>query len=321
MRLTKDDERARRLCSLALEFMNAEAPLSSSEVARAFYPGLAQDSFRRAFARDRNTLAICGVVISEVPSAGSESAWRVNEELSFAQGAELEPLEAAALEVACQPLLESASFPLADDLRLALAKLTRAFAEASVVPAKAQPEGRVFRALRSCLVEGHAAQVSYTNAQGETTERVIAPYGFFELRGVRYLVAGRLDEQNRPVEGGERTYRVDRFLRATELERVAVSVPQDFAIEDWRRLPFQIGANQEELRFEVSASRLDDVRRAAGAQGAFERDGDKTVWSVRASSLPAAASWAVAMGLRPLSPAGLVDAWRALLEGAIEHVG
>ena len=319
MRLTKDDERARRICSLALEFMNAAAPLDSSQVARAFYPGLSADSFRRAFSRDREALAACGVVVVEQPRPGRESSWAVDEARSWAQGAELEPLEAAALDVACQPLLESASFPLADDLRLALAKLTRAFAEASAPAAAGAPETREFRALRACLVEGCAARVAYTDARGASTERTIAPYGLFELRGERYLVAGRLDETGRPVEGGERTYRVDRFSSVTALPDVPASVPPDFAVEDWRRLPFQIGPERAVAAFEVPAGHEAELRRTAGAQGSFRRDGEKTVWSVSTSSLEGAASWAVAMGLRPLSPKGLVTAWHQVLEGAAGH--
>ena len=321
MRLTKDDERARRICSLALEFMNAKAPLASSEVARAFYPGLAPDSFRRAFARDRAALAACGVIVVDKPAAGSESSWSVDERRSFAQGAELEPLEAAALDVACQPLLESSSFPLAEDLRLALAKLTRAFAEASVVSAKTQPESRAFQTLRSCLMGSRAAHVTYTNAQGVTAERTIAPYGFFELRGTRYLVAGRIDDHGGVVEGGERTYRVDRFVSASPAPDVTVDVPRDFSIEDWRRLPFQLGPTQETARFEVPAEREADLRRAAGPHGSYQTNGEKTVWSVPASSLDDAASWAVAMGIRPLSPQPLVDAWKGVLEGVTSHVG
>lgn len=320
MRLTRDDERARRICSLALEFMNARAPLASSEVARSFYPGLSPDSFRRAFSRDRTALAACGVMVRELPVSGGESSWAVDEEGSYAQGAELEPLEAAALDVACQPLLESSSFPLAGDLRLALAKLTRAFAEASAVSAPPRPEGRAFRELRSCLVGGHAAQATYTDAQGTTTERTIAPYGLFELRGVRYLVAGRLDEQGLPIEGGERTYRVDRFASVRPLPSVPAPVPPDFCVEDWRRLPFQIGPSRALARFEVPAGREEDLERAAGSQGTVGQEGGRTVWSVSVSDMDAAASWAVAMGLRPVSPDELVGSWRRLLEGVADSV-
>ena len=109
MRLTRDDERARRICSLALDFMNSSSPLRSSEIARAHYPGLSADSFRRAFSRDRSVLASCGVVVVERRVPGEESLWEADRARSFARGAELSATEAATLELACRPLPQKAS--------------------------------------------------------------------------------------------------------------------------------------------------------------------------------------------------------------------
>lgn len=318
MRLTRDDERARRICSLALEFMNAESPVPSSTIARAFYPDLSPDSFRRAFLRDREALAACGVVIDELPQSGSESLWSLDES-QLAGGAELEPIEAAALDVACAPLLGDPAFPLSGELRMALAKLTRAFAEASVVPAGSGDESRAFLTLRSCLMAGHAALVTYTDAVGNVSERTIAPYCLFELRGSRYLVAGRLGPNGEAVEGGTRTYRVDRVGSAKELPAISFEVTQDFSVDDWRRLPFQIGKTVAEATFEVPAAREGDLRRASMGHGSLVSQGEKYLWTVDASDLGVAASWAVAQGIRPVSPEGLVSAWRDVLEGVIAN--
>lgn len=298
--------------------MNAESPVPSSELARDFYPGLAPESFRRAFSRDRAALAACGVTVEEVRAASGESSWRADDG-SFVGGAELEPREAAALDVACQPLLDDPAFPLSDDLRLALAKLTRAFAEvgAGVAAGPAAVEGRAFTELRHCLLAGCAARVCYQDARGHASERVIAPYGLFELRGHRYLVAGRLDNQGGVVGGGERTYRTDRVLQAEALPAVPVDVPPDFSPRDWRRLPFQIGDPVVDARFLVPPERMTDVRRAAGSQGSFAQDGKRNLWTVEVADLSAAASWAAAQGIRPLAPEGLVRAWESLLEGVL----
>ena len=319
MRITKDDERARRVCSLALAFMNAGAPIPSSDVAREFYPDLSADSFRRAFSRDREVLAACGVIVAELPSAGGESSWAVDEASTYPEGAEVGAADAAALELACQPLIEDPSFPLADDLRFSLAKLTRAFADASPLRAVERGDSRALPPLREALARGRAASISYRDARGAESQRIIAPYGFFGLRGELYLVAGRLRDDGSVVEGGTRTYRVDRVLRAGVLEGVAASVPDDFSVEDWRRLPFQMGESAERCLLEVPEGRLEDVRQAAGGRGRlFPRDG-RMLWEVDASSLDDAASWAVAEGLVPLDPPGLVTAWRSLLEGVLDH--
>lgn len=321
MELTRDDERARRICSLALEFMNARAPLTSSSVARAFYPKLAPNSFHKAFARDRAMLADCGVLVEERTSAGEESSWEVNEERSFAQGAELGAVEAMTLELACRPLLTEGSFPFAGELRFALAKLNRAFAESvGGEGGHAAGESRQLAALRTCLVTRHAASATYVDAHGHESERVIAPYGFFDLRGVLYLVAGRIDVPVTDAKGTMRTYRVDRFSRVKEDTRTTFEVPPDFNVDDWRLLPFQIGNVITDATFEVPPAREEEVRRASLGHGHFERRQETLVWHVEASSLADAASWAVAQGIRPLSPPGLVDAWRAVLEGALAHV-
>ena len=318
MRLTRDDERARRICSLALEFMNARGPVSSSAIARAFYPTLSADSFRRAFSRDRETLAACGIVVEECMRTDEGSSWRMREDL-FATGVELEPLEAATLEVACAPLLGDASFPLADDLRLALAKISRSFAETSVVSVPRQEESRAFSTLRTCLMNAHAAQVSYVDAQGRQSDRTIVPYGLFELRGRRYLVADGIDAATLQTKDELRVYRIDRFLAAEELTKTTYRVPEDFSVEDWRRLPFQIGGEKTDVTFLVPAEREQDVRRASLGQGSFVKKDGGLHWSVGACSIDEAASWAVAEGIVPVFPEALVNAWTAKLEGVVSH--
>ena len=321
MRLTKDDERARRIGSLALEFMNAAGPLPSSEIARHFYPALSPESFRRAFSRDREALLTCGIVVVERRRPGEESSWEVDEEASFPQGAALAPLEAAALEISCQPLLDDPTFPFARDLRIALAKLTRSFAEGLVVaPARPDSETRTTATLRECLMAHHAARIAYTDARGRESERLIAPYGFFSLGEALYLVAAQLDEKGAPLEGHTRTYRADRVRAASPVPAVPVEVPEDFCVDDWRRLPFQMGAARVPCTFLVPAERQDDVGRITRGQGALEPAEGGLVWEVGACDLTAAARWAVAQGIVPQAPPELVDATRTILEEVIGDV-
>lgn len=328
MRLTKDDERARRLCSLALEFMNAPGPVASSQLARAFYPDVEPQSFRRAFARDREALAACGIYVVEHDAGRDESTWSANADASFAQGVELAPADAAVLDVACRPLLEDADFALAGELRLALAKLDRAFAEAPLGDAAGErPEGKVLATLRGCLLAKHAAEVTYCDAAGNESVRTVAPYGFFGLRGATYLVADLVDEKG-VSQHRVRTYRLDRMAKARELPRLTYSVPPSFDVADYLKLPFQMGPEVAQARFAVPAGRAEALRVAAGAQGAFEpaggglsEDGEKDalVWTVGVSSYRAAASWAVAQGIRPLEPAELVGAWHEVLKGVLAN--
>lgn len=322
VRLTRDDDRARRICSLALDFMNASSPLRSSEIARAHYPGLSADSFRRAFSRDRSVLAACGVVVAERRVPGEDSLWEADHARSFARGAELSATEAAALELACRPLADDPTFPLADDLRLALAKVSRAFSETLAVGrARDLAPSRILETLCACLTDQTAALATYVDARGRASERTLAPYGFFGLRGNLYLVAARVSDDGSTCENQTRTYRIDRFTAAKALKGTSFSIPEDFSVADWRRLPFQMGATACEARFLVDGDRLEEVRRAAGSQSSFEQVGSGAVWAVDVSDVSAAASWAVAMGIRPIAPEPLVAAWRGILEGVTHDVG
>ena len=321
MELTRDDERARRICSLALDFMNATGPLSSSDIARTHYPELSSDSFRRAFSRDREMLAACGVVVRDRKGPSGESLWEADDERSFARGAELSPTDAAALEVSCRPLVEDPSFPLADSLRYALAKLARTFSE-SLAAGRFGGGGssRELVALRRCLTESTLARVSYVDARGEASERVIAPYAFFGLRGALYLVAARATEKGEVEAGSERTYRVDRFARVEPVPASSYEIPRDFSVEDFRRLPFQMGPSVAEAVFVVPGEHEEALRRKAGAQGSFLKRGDATLWKVPVSDVSAAASWAISAGIVPREPAELVGSWRGILKGAADGI-
>ena len=88
-------------------------------------------------------------------------------------------------------------------------------------------------------------------------------------------------------------------------------------MDDYRRLPFQMGPCSSTAVFEVPKGRKDEVRRRAGAQGSFSQRDDKDVWSVPFSDVSAAASWAIYAGITPIEPPQLVSAWCKPLEGAI----
>lgn len=318
MRVTRDDERARRICALALAFMSSPAPVSSTDVAERFYPDLSADSFRRSFSRDRSLLAACGVHVAARGRRGGQTLWAADERRSFAGELHVSPSDAAALEVACQPLLDDPEFPLAQDLRYALAKLTRTFAFPTPPRSGSRPEDpAALPVLRDALVRGRAVEMTYTTASGRTSPRRVSPYGIFAIGGASYLVAAKLDETGAPVEGETRTWRVDRASGARVLEDVEVLVPGDFSLADWRRLPFQLGAPVATCTFRVPGDRERDLRRETRGAGELREDGGRLLWTVGAADLPAAAAWAVAMGVEPVEPPELVSAWRGTLEGVL----
>ena len=318
--LNDDDEKARRILSLALEFMNTGQAISSTRIAQDIYPGLSPDSFRKAFARDRKNLCDFGFVHESKRGPGEEACWSADIERSFAQGADLDVKDALVMDIACQPILGDPEFPLRDELRFALAKIDTAFGDIAY-PAgpRVLRDDRILSVLRSCAHVCHAAHMTYTDAAGKQSERVVAPYGFYGMRGSLYMVAP-LVSGGSVVDGSVRVYNVSRVDAASEEPKTRFSVPQDFSVDDYRRLPFQFGPTTCVATFEAPASSIQEVEGLSFGRGRCVTDGNAVVWTVDVSDVGDAASWAIASGVRPTAPRELVDEWRTRLEKVSAHV-
>ena len=313
--LNSDDTQARRVLSLAVEFMNARGPVPTSTIDR-YYPDLSPESRNRAFHRDRESLALCGIIVERVSMPDGTTMWKVDERHSFVEGSTLSEMEAFILDVACLPLVNDPEFTFRDELRIALAKIDHAFSGSQVakVSATSTRDDRDLATLRSCMTKGCAARITYTRVDGETSTRVIAPYGFFGLRGKNYMVAPRVDQNGKPEPDSMRTYLIDRVGSAKELDRIRFEVPEDFDIADWRKLPFQMGPTVCTCEFLVPDGMLGELRRESLGQGELDPCQAGHLWRVEASNVRDAAAWAIAYGIRPLAPEELVGAWRSALE-------
>ncbi|WP_322152633.1 WYL domain-containing protein [Paratractidigestivibacter sp.] len=312
-----DERRGKRVATLGVFFANAGGPVSTSMVDERFYADLGDENRRKTFKRDRDLLAEAGIVIREagtqpVSGGGSEKLWEADAEASFASETELEPLEAIGLDIACQPLLEDPGFVFSRALRRALAKIDRTFGDPDQAVAANTPQvDAVTEVISDCIESGVAAHISYRDANGAQSERLFAPLGTFSLRGRGYAVGDMVEEG-----GARRTLRLDRILGA---ERTATryDAPVGFDINEYRRLPFQIGEARFDAVFEVPTEREADLRRAAIGKGKFAQLDGRLTWRVDGVDEKAAAAWAVAQGIRPLSPQAVVDAWKRCLEGVL----
>ena len=315
-----DDEQARRILSLALEFMNSRQAVSSTRIAQDIYPGLTPDSFRKAFLRDRKSLEDIGITLESERRAGGEAYWTADDTASFAEGTGLGVEDALVIDLACQPLLGDPEFPLRDELRFALAKIDTAFGDVSYPAGQGVlHDDKIVSTLRSCARSCHAVRMTYTDAAGRSSERTIAPYGFYGIRGSLYLVAPRVEE-GVVVNGSTRVYNVARVSGVREVTSVSFSVPSDFSIESYRQLPFQLGPVACEATFEVPVVEISEIERLSMGRGRFSMGEKDVTWTVDASNVGDAASWAIANGLRPIAPKELVDEGSARLEGAIARV-
>lgn len=290
---TTDEVVARRILSLAISLTNARRPRTTGELRRDFYPDLADGAFRKAFRRDRERLGVAGIVLKEAGKRDKETCWEIDEEASFVIEDALTPDDALALDFLLLPVASDPTFPFARDLRHALAKIDRGFdgTSTATLPPEARTRNNFLTRIEDCLARRCACRITYERADGSSTTRIVAPYGLFSLNEETYLVAARVDEEGNHEH--PHTYNLARVHTMRELPRTTYAIPVDFSVDDFRRLPFQLGETRFVATFEDPTTRTQRVEEVADAG--------------------AAAAWAIAEGLVPVSPASLHDLWRRRL--------
>lgn len=318
-KMTKDDLRATRVLALAVKFFGSSTPIATSDIHQELYPGLDIKSFNRQFLRDRDLLATLGIVIRPV-SESVETMWCVDEASSYIQGEDLSASDARMLYILCYDMAFDQAFPYRDELRIALAKISRMYRGTVIaMNDKTSASGhKLLSALVFCMSARHLAEVTYTNAQGSTRKRTLALLGSFGLRDNTYFIASTAHQDGTFVPKTIKTYRLDRFSQVRELPKVTYQIPPDFSVSDYERLPFQMGDSCGLARFRVTEdadaqiTRIMELHGSAG-DGSLEQG---LVWEVPYSSLGDAASWAVASNVTPLEPAELVEAYHGIMSAA-----
>lgn len=313
---TEDERRAERAATLATFLMGARYPVGTAVIYERFYAELGDANRRKTFSRDRELLATAGVLVRDAGWRDGEKAWEIDADASFASGAELSPLEAIALDVACQPLLEDHGFTHGEALRHALAKIDRTFGDPDqAVRTSPAERSRASQIVLYCIDRGRVVNVTYRDAKGTLSKRDFAPYGTFPCRGRGYVVGDFIEEGEDGATARRRTLRLDRIESARETAQAA-AVPEGFDIADYLLLPFQIGPTTCTARFFVPESRLEALSPSCLRSGAVVNGKKGTEWTVDVSDVDDAAGWAVAQAIRPLEPAKLVESWKKCLKEA-----
>ncbi len=313
---TEDERRAERAATLATFLMGARYPVGTAAIYERFYADLGDANRRKTFSRDRELLASAGVLVRDAGWRDGEKAWEIDADASFASAAELSPLEAIALDVACQPLLEDHGFTHGEALRHALAKIDRTFGDPDqAVRTSPAERSRASQIVLDCIDRARVVNVTYRDAKGTVSKRDFAPYGTFPCRGRGYVVGDFIEEGDGGATTRRRTLRLDRIESARETSRATV-VPEGFDIADYLLLPFQIGPTTCTARFFVPESRLEALSPSCLRSGAVVNGKKGAEWTVDVSDVDDAASWAVAQAIRPLEPAELVDSWKKCLKEA-----
>lgn len=313
---TEDERRAERATTLATFLMGARYPVGTAAIYERFYAELGEANRRKTFSRDRDLLASAGVLVRDAGWRDGEKAWEIDADASFAGVAELSPLEAIALDIACQPLLEDHGFTHGEALRHALAKIDRTFGDPDqAVRTSPAERSRASQTVLGCIDRGRVVNVTYRDAKGTVSKRDFAPYGTFPCRGRGYVVGDFIEEDEDGAAHRRRTLRLDRIESARETTQAAV-VPEGFNIADYLLLPFQIGPTTCTARFFVPENRREALSTSCLRSGAVANGKKGTEWTVDVSDVDDAARWAVAQGIRPLEPSELVESWEKCLKEA-----
>lgn len=313
---TEDERRAERAATLATFLMGARYPVGTAAIYERFYADLGDANRRKTFSRDRELLASAGVLVRDAGWRDGEKAWEIDADASFASGAELSPLEAIALDVACQPLLEDHGFTHGEALRHALAKIDRTFGDPDqAVRTSPAERSRASQIVLYCIDRGRVVNVTYRDAKGTLSKRDFAPYGTFPCRGRGYVVGDFIEEGKDGATTRRRTLRLDRIESARETAQAA-AVPEGFDIADYLLLPFQIGPTTCTARFFVPESRLEALSASCLRSGTVANGKKGAEWTVDVSDVDDAAGWAIAQAIRPLEPAELVESWKKCLKEA-----
>jgi len=225
--------RTDRLYAL-VEKLRARAPamMRASELARYF------EVSTRTIERDLLALQEIGVPIWAQPGPGGGYGLNVDATLPPLN---LTPAEAVALAIA---LATTNTMPLAEAGQSALKKIVAVMAVGArdtasnlvsyirVVPGSSSLTNSIIDSIQHALVDGVALELTYCDAEGHVTLRVIEPAGIFSTPNGWYLAAWCRLRQ------AARAFRLDRITRVTftqehvsprSLDSLLAEIPYEFS--------------------------------------------------------------------------------------------
>lgn len=308
-------------CRITLDLLNAGS-ISGGEARARYYHDVAPSSFHKTFKRDRADLEDEGIHLVE-SCQGQSKDWSLDRDRTCADTSALDGLlgdgikgdEAArVIATLMRPVATSASV-MSPDLGQAVARMGRDTC-AGPREAPASPPGcneEVLATVTQGLRRHRPLLMQYQAlADGRPLDRVVCPWGLFQLNGCVYLVCESRREGRDP---GVRTYNLARATHAELLEEAnAYEIPSDFSVSDYRLLPFEIGDDCVRARMYVTREQAPSFEKAIRKRGHLElRQGGSRIWTVTVRDVARAAAWAIEQGVTPLEPDAVVEDWERLL--------
>lgn len=331
-------QRAERLLNLMMYLLAARAPVTAADVryeVEGYGDCASDDAFLRMFERDKDDLREAGVPIVSEPGHEGEAAYRVDRDAYLLPPLPLTPAEIAALNLAAGALTEDPGFPMREDLRHAVLKLTAqtgapaALAAAtgdgslagSVADDGVRREADLVGAVIGAIRRRKRVAFTYRSmSSGATERREVEPYGLFYSAGAWYVVgrdAGR---------DGIRTFRVSRIEGKLDVNARAphthdYEVPPDFDVRHQADRPWEMGPTDTQARVRFAPRVAWMAEREVAGSGTFTYASDGAgLWDVAADE-EALVRWLLGFGARAelLEPTEARARIRAMVNAALER--
>lgn len=191
-KMNRNDMQLERCLSLALYF-ETRPSATPKEIYQKFYPNSKKATQERAFSRDRDLLALTGIVINyDVLKNVYYEARDENEPSPLAVTDE----ERAALGVALRTMEFEPSFPLPLSLRLALNKIDERLNDETdeymifgrmSYDENVEEQQRTLETIVGAFRQKKCVTFSYTNAKGAESTRLVAPFILNQFKGQWYM--------------------------------------------------------------------------------------------------------------------------------------
>lgn len=320
-------DQAERLVNLALFLAGARGPVTADACRASVegYPAGQDDAaFGRMFERDKELLRASGLAL-EVVTADDVEAYRLAG-AAFSPPIPLTAEEVATLAAAGAAMLGDPSFPLAEDLRYALAKVSPALegnapaAVGNLADESPAAQGEAAALLTAAISARKRVGFGYVSVARHAGGREVEPYGLFLREGRWYLVG-------RDIARDEvRTYTVARMTGLTvntvkpktpDFER-----PADFDTAAYVVLPFQYGPPRMEAVVRFSPDAAWRAERLTAGQGELETRPDGGVdWRVGVTDPARLLRWIAenGPGVVPVSPPELRERLAEGLRDVVVH--
>lgn len=350
---SQDETRARRISSLAAFFMNHEGRVAENEIKRRFYEDVdKQNSFLRAFSRDRQMLETLGyrfIKYETNPADSDGRFWQIDSQKTFFSY-KLTLVQARTLECLTQALVFDTSFAYADELRLALTKISARFPY-SLLPLCGNASGhegvqnnnaKHKAQILSCLIEALSQKrlisCQYKRANDEVKDYVLAPLGTFGFHNASYVVARKMPEEQKPNTSSKpqiHSFRSDRFVSVRMLKK-GFTPPQHFDVNAYIKLPCHIGTAQIPAKFALLTALPYELMRKVERSGTLSTSERRihvennefnthdrtfaprtpTIWKTTINTLVPTVRMALETGMVPLDPPQLVTLYQNFLQRA-----